>query len=78
MGHYILVAYKERERAGLLRLAADIVETGKRRNSPLSPGQDAMVLELVKKAQALEHEIIRLQKNALRAFPSKHGRAGDA
>lgn len=78
MEHNILVAYRERGRAGLLRLAADIVETGERRNSPLSPGEHAMVLELVKKAQALEHEIIRLQKNALRAFPSKHGGDEDA
>ena len=79
MGHHnALVAYRARERAGLLRLAADIVAMAERRNSPLSRGEDAIVVELVKKAQAIEHEIIQLQKDALRAFPSKHGGAEHA
>jgi hypothetical protein len=63
MGHNILVAQKERERTALLRLARDIVQAGERRNRPLSPGEDAMVVELVKKAQAMEHEITRLRKD---------------
>ena len=53
MGHNILIAYKQRERAALLRLARDIVAAGDRRGRPLSPGEDAMVVEFVKQAQAL-------------------------
>jgi len=77
MGHNILIAHKERERTALLRLAADIVETSDRRGRPLSPGEDAMVTELVKQAQALEHEIARLQKDQRRVIPLKHREAED-
>ena len=43
MGHNIVIAYKERERAALLRQAREIVEAGGRRGRPLSLGEDAMV-----------------------------------
>ena len=72
MGHKVLVAYKERERAALLRQAAEMVEAGERRNRPLSLGEDAMVVEFLKKAQALEHEITLLQRDQRRVNPSKH------
>jgi hypothetical protein len=72
MGHNILIAYKQRERAALLRLARDIVVAGDRRGRPLSPGEDAMVVEFVKQAQALEHEIDLLQRDQRRVIPSKH------
>ena len=61
MGHNILIAAKERERAAMLRLAGEIVEVAGRRGRALTPGEDAIVVQLVKKAQALEREIIRLQ-----------------
>jgi hypothetical protein len=61
MGHNILIAAKERERAAMLRLAGEIVEVAGRRGRALSPGEDAIAVQLVKKAQALEREIIRLQ-----------------
>jgi hypothetical protein len=77
MGHNVAIAHRERERAALLRLAADIVEAGKRRNRPLSHGEDAMVVELVKRAQALEHEVNRLQRDQRRVIPSKHPEAED-
>ena len=75
MGHNILIAYKERERVAFLRLAGDIVETGDRRGRPLSPGEDAMVVELLEKAQTLEGEITRLKGDQRRVIPSKHGNA---
>jgi hypothetical protein len=78
MGHNILIAHKERERAALIRLARDIVEAGERRARPLSPGEDAMVTELVKKAQAREHEINVLQRDQRRVIPSKHRDTEDA
>ena len=61
MGHNILIAAKERERAAMLRLAGEIVEVAGRRGRALSPGEDAIAVQLVKKAQALEREIVRLQ-----------------
>ena len=48
MGHNILIVHKQRERAALLRLARDIVVAGDRRGRPLSPGEDAMVVEFGK------------------------------
>ena len=78
MGHNILIAHKQRERAALLRLARDIVEAGDRRGRPLSPGEDAMVVEFVKQAQALEHEINLLQRDQRRVIPSKHRDTEDA
>jgi len=72
VGHNVVIAYKERERAALLRGAADIVEAGELRNRPLSPGEDAIVVELLKKAQALEREITLLQRDRRRVIPSKH------
>jgi hypothetical protein len=77
MGYDILIAYKERERAALLRLASEVVEVGESRGCPLSPGEDAMVVELVRQAQALEHEISRLQIDQRRAMLSKHGEGED-
>jgi hypothetical protein len=77
MGHDILIAHKERERAALLRLARDIVEAGGRRGRPLSLGEDAMVAEFLKQAQALEHEINLLRRDQRRAIPSKHREAED-
>ena len=77
MGHHILIAVKGRERAALLRLAGEMIKTEQQRNRPQSPGEDAMILELVKKAQALEHEITFLQKDRRRSIPSKHGKADD-
>ena len=72
MGHNILIAHKQRERAALLRLAREIVEAGDRRGRPLSPGEDAMVVEFVKQAQALEHEIDLLKRGQRRVIPSRH------
>jgi hypothetical protein len=72
MGHDVIIAQKERERAALLRLARDIVEAGARRGCPLSLGEDGMVTELVRQAQALEHEIDLLRKDRRRVIPSKH------
>ncbi len=78
MGHTILIAQKEREHAALLRLARDIVEASNARGCPLSQGEDRMVTEFVKQAQALEHEIQLLQKDRQRAIPSKHRKAEGA
>jgi hypothetical protein len=78
MGHNILITHKEREHDALLRLARDIVEAGQRRCRPLSLGEDGMVTELVKQAQALEHEISLLQRDQRRAIPSKHRETEDA
>lgn len=78
MGHNILIAHKERERAALLQLAREIVEAGSRRGSPLSLGEDGMVAEFVKQAQALEHEISLLRRDQQRAIPSKHRHTEDA
>jgi hypothetical protein len=50
MRHDVLMAVKKRERAALLRLASEIVDSGERRGRRLSRGEDAMVVELVKKA----------------------------
>ena len=72
MGHNILIAYKQRERAALLQLAHDIVEVGESRGRSLSPGEDAMVTGFVKRAQELEHEINLLQRDQKRVIPSKH------
>jgi hypothetical protein len=72
MGHNILIVRKERERAALLRQTRDIVEAGERRGDSLSPGEDAMVVKLVKRAQALEHEVDLLQRDQRRVMPSKH------
>jgi len=77
MGHNVAIAHKERERAALLRLAADIVEAGERRCRPLSRGEDAMVVELVKRAQELGHEINHLQRDQRRVIPSRHPEAED-
>jgi hypothetical protein len=78
MGHNILIAHKQRESAALLQLARDIVEAGDRRGRPLSPGEDAMVVEFVKQARALEHEIDLLQRDQRRVIPSKHRETEDA
>jgi hypothetical protein len=72
MGQEVVIAEKERERAALLRLAGEIVDTGDRRGRPLSRGEDAVVVELVKKAQLLEHEINRLQLDRRWVNPSEH------
>ena len=61
MGHNILIAAKERERTAMLRLAGEIVEVAGRRGRALSPGEDAIAVQLVKKAQPLEREIVRQQ-----------------
>jgi hypothetical protein len=78
MGHNILINHKEREHDAVLQLARDIVEAGERRGRPLSPGEDAMVTEFVKQAQALEHEISLLRRDQRRAIPSKHRETEDA
>ena len=77
MGHNVLIALKERERAALLRLAGEMVASGERRGNPLSRGEDGMVVELVKKAQLLEHEIRRLQLGQRRVIPLKHDEADE-
>jgi hypothetical protein len=78
MGHTILIVQKERERVALLQLAHDMLEAGESRGCPLSPGEDAMVTEFVKRAQALEHEISLLQRDRKRAIPARHRKAVDA
>jgi hypothetical protein len=78
MGHNFLIAHKEQERTALLRLARDIVEAGGRKGRPLSLGEDAMVAEFAKQAQALEHEISLLRRDQRRVIPSKHREAEDA
>ena len=78
MGHNILIAQNERERAALLQQARDMVEAGEREGRSLSLGEDAMVVEFLKQAQALEHEIQLLQRDRQRAIPSKHAKAGGA
>jgi hypothetical protein len=77
MGHNIIIAYKQRERAARLRLASDIVEAGQRRGCPLSPGEDGIVVELVKQAQVLEQEIDRLQRDQPCAISSNHDETVD-
>ena len=72
MGHNILIAAKARERAAMLRLAGEIVEVAGRRGRTLSPGEDAIAVQLVKKAQALEREINRLQLDRLGLISSTH------
>lgn len=74
MGHHILIAHKERERAALLQLARDIVEAVERQGRSLSPGEDGMVTGFLKQAQALEHEVNFLQRDRKRAVPSKHAK----
>ena len=78
MGHTILIAQKERERVALLQLAHEMLEAGESRGRPLSPGEDAMVTEFVKQAQALEHEINLLQRDRKRAIPARHRNGEDA
>jgi len=77
MGHTVLIAHKERERAALQELARDIVEAVESKGRSLSPGEDAMVTEFLKQAQALQHEIDLLQRDRKRAIPSKHRKAED-
>jgi hypothetical protein len=78
MGHDILITHKEREYDALLRLAREIVEAGERRGRPLSPGEDAMVSEFLKRAQVLEQEISLLRRDQWRVIPSKHRETEDA
>ena len=78
MGHHIIIAHKERERAALLQLVREIVAAADQTGRLLSPGEDAMVTEFVSKAQALEREINHLQRDQKRAIPSKHQKAEDA
>ncbi len=73
-----MIAVKERERAALLRLAGEMVAAGERRGSPFSRGEDAMVVELVRKAQLLEREIKHLQLDQRRVIPLKHDEANEA
>ena len=75
MGHHILIARKERERAALLQRARGIVEAGDGEGRSLAPGEDAMVVKFVKQSQALEHEIHLLQRDRQRATPTKHTKA---
>jgi hypothetical protein len=77
MGHSVLIAVKERECAALLRLAGEMVAASERRGSPLSRGEDAMVVELVKKAHLLEREVKRLQLDQRRVIPLKHDEADE-
>jgi len=77
MGHTILIAQKEQERAALLQRAHDIVEAGESTGRLLSPGEDAMVRQFVKQAQALEHEIGLLKRDLKRPIPSNHGETED-
>ena len=72
MGDSIMIVHKEQERVSLLRLAKTIVGTARGRGRNLSQGEDAMVVELMKQAQALELEISRLQgisASPVRAVP---------
>lgn len=62
MEHRIQIEYKERERDALQRLAKEIVETAEQCSRALSPGEDGMVLELLRKASVLEHEIAHLRR----------------
>jgi hypothetical protein len=78
MGHTILIAQKERERAALLQLAHDLLQAGESTGSPLSPEEDARVTDYVKRAQALEHEIGLLQRDRKKTIPSKHHGTEDA
>jgi hypothetical protein len=77
MGHNVLIAVRERGRAALLGLAGEIVDSGERRGRPLSRGEEAVVVELVKKAQLLEHEIKRLQLDQRWVIPLKHDEADE-
>jgi hypothetical protein len=77
MGLNILIAAKERERAAMLRLAGEIVEVAGRRGRALSLGEDAIAVQLVKKAQALEREINRLQWDRRGVISSKHNAPED-
>jgi hypothetical protein len=76
MGHRVIIAQKERERAGMLKLAREMVVAVEQRHRRLSPGEDAMIIEILKKARTLEDEIDRLQKDRRRLNPSKHLIAG--
>ena len=75
MGHNILIAQKERECAALFQQARDIVEAGVGEGRSLSPREDAMAVEFLKRAQVLEHEIRVLQRDRPRLIPSKHTKA---
>lgn len=60
MKHRIQIEYKERERDALKKLAREIVEIAEQRDRALSPGEDGMVLELLRKASVLEQELAHL------------------
>ena len=45
--------------------------------APFSRGEDAMVVELVKKAHLLEREMKRLQLDQRRVIPLKHDEADE-
>ena len=77
MGHNLLIAAKKRERVAMLRLAGEIVEVAGRRGRALSPGEDAIAVQLVKKAEALEREINRLQCDPRGVISSKHNTPED-
>jgi hypothetical protein len=78
MGHKILIAQKVRECAALLQQARVIVEVGQREGRSLSSREDAAAAELLKRAQALEHEIQVLHRDRQRLIPSKHTKAEGA
>jgi hypothetical protein len=63
MGHDLVIATKERDRAALLKEAARIVDTADKQGKPLTESEDACVVELVKRAQELETEIGRLSRD---------------
>jgi len=48
---------QEDEVKRLRRMAAELVEDSERRDHPLSPGEDAAILKLLKEAEELERQI---------------------
>jgi len=78
MGHNILIAHKERERAFLLQRARQVVEAVESKDRSLSPEEDAIVTGFLQQAQALEHEINLLQRDRKRAIPARHRKVEDA
>ena len=72
MAHQILIDYKTREREALITLAKEMVAAAEQRNRPLSPGEDGIVLELLRKARVLEQEIDHLQRDRQRLNPKPH------
>jgi len=73
MEYRIQIEYKERERDALQKLAKEMVEAAEQRGRELSPGEDGMVLELLRQANVLEHQIAHLRREEQHLPPEQGG-----